>query len=103
MNRLLTFLDQNYGGDPVGFVVGFCLMAVASLIAMVQALLETKRPIYEKHTVRWLLPWYAFCMMIENASQAAYSSGRQPTGWWAGVVYTLEATVGTHTSECISC
>jgi hypothetical protein len=93
MNRSLTFLDLGYEEDPVGFIIGFCLMAVASLIAMIQALYETKRPIYQKHTVRWLLPWYAFCMMVENASQAAYSAGRQPIGWWAGVVYALEGTV----------
>lgn len=95
----MTFLDpsddeqQPTNDINTGFIVVFALLSVASCVAMIQAIYECRRPIYNKHTVRFLFPWASFCMIAENATLAVDYAGHASPTAWADIVYALEATV----------
>ena len=88
----MTFIDgsSDTSSNTVAFIVCFAILSVSFCVTMIQAIYECKRPIYNKHTVRFLLPWASFCLMVENATLAVES--RVPQAW-ADVVYALQATV----------
>ena len=70
--RQLSFLDDDTGlvvrEETTGFVIAHAILSLASFIAIIQGVYETRRKhyLYDRHSLRYFFPWAAFCQMVEN-------------------------------------
>lgn len=91
---MTSFLQPtNDENQTVGFVVTFAVLGTFFGVSMIQAIYECRRPIYNKHLVRFLFPWACFCCMMENVTFSINNSSREIPSVWRDIVYVLEATV----------
>ena len=97
--RYLSFLDDDgasiiVGEELTGFVVAHAVLTVASFVAFIQGIYETRRKhyLYDRHSLRYFFPWAAFCQMCENLVLAIEVSGNSLPQSVTDIVYVLEST-----------
>ena len=98
-NRNLSFLDDDnglvVGQETTGFVIAHAILSVASFIAIIQGVYETRRKhyLYDRHSLRYFFPWAAFCQMVENLVLVIDVSGTDLPKPLVYIIYILESSL----------